>query len=58
MLRLIKASFTFAGGADYIAWKISRHAGVPVEFSAWERRHPILAAPLVLWRLTRQGIVR
>ena len=58
VLRLLKASFTFAGGADYIAWKISRHAGVPVEFSAWERRHPILAAPIVLWRLSRQGIVR
>ena len=58
VLRLAKASFTFAGGADYIAWKISRHAGVPVEFSPWERRHPILAAPLVLWRLTRQGAVR
>ena len=58
ILRLAKASFTFAGGADYIAWKISRHAGVPVEFSPWERRHPILAAPLVLWRLTRQGAVR
>ena len=58
VLRLIKASFTFAGGADYIAWKISRHAGVPVEFSPWERRHPILAAPFVLWRLTRRGIVR
>lgn len=58
LLRLAKASFTFAGGADYIAWKISRHAGVPVEFSPWERRHPLLAAPLVLWRLTRQGVVR
>ncbi|MFZ1430779.1 MAG: hypothetical protein WAS21_28930 [Geminicoccaceae bacterium] len=58
VLRLAKASATFAGGADYIAWKISRHAGVPVEFGPWERRHPILAAPLVLWRLTRQGVVR
>lgn len=58
VLRLIKASFTFAGGADYIAWKISRHAGVAVEFSPWERRHPILAAPFVLWRLSRQGVVR
>jgi hypothetical protein len=58
ILRLIKASFTFAGGADYIAWKISRHAGVPVAFSPWERRHPILAAPFVLWRLSRGGIVR
>jgi hypothetical protein len=58
LLRLAKASWTFAGGADYLAWKISRHAGVPVEFSAWERRHPFLAAPLVLWRLARRGAVR
>jgi len=58
ILRLAKASFTFAGGADYLAWKISRHAGAPVEFRPWERRHPMLAAPLVLWRLTRRGIVR
>ncbi|MFL5332754.1 MAG: hypothetical protein ACJ8H8_06150 [Geminicoccaceae bacterium] len=58
ILRLAKASLTFAGGADYLAWKISRHAGVPVDFRPWERRHPVLAAPLVLWRLTRRGIVR
>jgi hypothetical protein len=58
VLRLIKASFTFAGGGDYLAWKINRHAAVPVPFSAWERRHPLLAAPLVLWRLARRGIVR
>ena len=58
LLRLAKASFTFAGGADYLAWKISRHAGVPVEFRPWERRHPMLAAPWILWRLTRRGIVR
>jgi hypothetical protein len=58
LLRLAKASWTFAGGADYLAWKISRHSGVPVEFSPWERRHPFLAAPLVLWRLARRGAVR
>jgi hypothetical protein len=58
LLRLAKASFTFAGGPDYIAWKISRHAGVPVEFRPWERRHPLIAAPFVLWRLARRGIVR
>jgi hypothetical protein len=58
VLRLVKASFTFAGGAEYIAWKIGRHAGAPVEFRAWERRHPLLAAPFVLWRLRRRGIVR
>ena len=58
LLRLVKASWTFAGGADYLAWKISRHAGVPVEFSPWERRHPLLAAPFVLWRLARRGVIR
>ena len=58
LARLAKASFTFAGGADYLAWKIGRHAGVPVEFSPWERRHPLLAAPRVLWRLVRRGAVR
>lgn len=58
VLRLVKASFTFAGGGDYIAWKIARHAGEPVEFRPWERRHPLLAAPFVLWRLKRRGVVR
>lgn len=58
VLRLVKAAFTFAGGGDYIAWKINRHAETPVAFSAWERRHPLLAAPLVLWRLARRGILR
>lgn len=58
LLRLAKASWTFAGGADYLAWKISRHAGVPVTFSPWERRHPLLAAPFVLWRLARRGAIR
>jgi hypothetical protein len=58
VLRLVKAAFTFAGGGDYLAWKISRHAAVPVEFTPWERRHPLLAAPFVLWRLRRRGVVR
>ena len=44
MLRLAKASFTFAGGAEYIAWKINRHAGTSIELKPWQRRHPLLAA--------------
>ena len=28
MLRLLKAAFTFDGGADYVVWKIERHRGV------------------------------
>lgn len=51
LVRLVKAAFTFAGGADYILWKIERHTGRRVRLTAWQRRHPLLAAPLVLWRL-------
>jgi hypothetical protein len=58
VLRLIKAAFTFAGGADYIAWKIGRHSGVEVALSDWQRRHPLLAAPGILWRLYRARAFR
>lgn len=58
LMRLAKAAFTFAGGADYILWKLRRHSGVSLELSPWQRRHPILAAPMVLWRLRRMGALR
>ena len=56
--RLIKAAFTFQDGADYIAWKISRHSSVPITLTPWQRRHPILAGVQMFWRLYRQGAVR
>ncbi len=56
--RLVKAAFTFEGGADYLAWKIERHSGETLALSAWQRRHPVLAAPALLWRLWRRGAVR
>lgn len=56
--RLVKAAFTFAGGADYLAWKISRHSGVEVKLTEWQRRHPILAAVYLLPSLLRKGAVR
>jgi hypothetical protein len=52
--RLIKAAFTFEGAARYAAWKIERHTGVPVAITPWRERHPILAAPGVLWRVARE----
>lgn len=58
LLRLIKAVFTFEGAVDYAIWKIERHAGVRIEVSDWQRRHPILSAPAVLWRLYRIGALR
>lgn len=58
VLRLAKASFTFENGVDYILWKLERHAGRPVRISDWQRRHPLLAAPAVLLRLYREGVLR
>jgi hypothetical protein len=51
--RLVKAAFTFEGAARYAAWKIERHTGLAVPVTPWRERHPILAAPGVLWRLWR-----
>jgi hypothetical protein len=56
--RLAKASFTFAGGAEYIAWKINRHAGANIALKPWQRRHPLLAGISLLPRLLRSGAVR
>ena len=58
VLRLAKASATFAGGADYIAWKINRHAGTNIVLKPWQRRFPLLAAISLLPRLLRSGAVR
>ena len=56
--RLAKASATFAGGADYIAWKINRHAGTDIQLKPWQRRWPLLAAITLLPKLLRSGAVR
>jgi hypothetical protein len=51
--RLVRAAGTFDGAARYAAWKVERHTGVPVEVTPWRERHPLLAAPGVLWRVWR-----
>jgi len=48
--RLLKATATFKGGIEYIAWKIERHSGIDLALRDWERRHPFLAAPVVAAR--------
>ncbi len=58
VLRLLKAAFTFQDGADYLAWKIGRHAGLEIELTPWQRRHPILAAGFLFWRLYLRGAFR
>ena len=56
--RLAKASLTFAGGIDYLAWKINRHAGAQIVIKPWQRRWPLLGAITLLPNLLRQGAVR
>jgi hypothetical protein len=58
VLRLIKAAFTFQGGADYIAWKIERHSGEKIILTDWQRRHPIIAGLMLLPVLLRKGAIR
>lgn len=58
VLRLCKAAYTFTDGLDYILWKIEQHSGVRTEPTAWQRRHPLLAAPGLAWRLYRRRAIR
>ena len=58
VLRLAKASATFAGGADYIAWKVNRHAGTKIELKPWQRRWPLVAGLILLPRLLKSGAIR
>jgi hypothetical protein len=55
--RLLKASFTFEGAMDYVAWKIERHRGVRIQVKPWQRRFPLLAAPFLYWKLRRLGVL-
>ena len=54
LLRLIKATTTFEGAARYGVWKLERHTGLAVELTPWREKHPLLAAPGILFNLWRQ----
>jgi len=56
--RLVKATFTFDGALDYVLWKVKRHSGVVLPVTDWQRRHPLLSAPALAWRLYRRGAFR
>lgn len=56
--RLAKAAFTYAGGIDYLAWKINRHAGTQIEIKPWQRRWPLVAALFLVPKLLAKGAVR
>lgn len=58
VLRLSKALFTFEGGLDYIAWKLSRHSGEEVVIPDRVRRRPLIYLWGFFWDLYRRGIFR
>lgn len=54
-LRLVKATATFDGGIDYLAWKIRRHSGVEIEIKDWMRKWPVIAGVSLFWSLRKKG---
>jgi hypothetical protein len=56
--RLAKAAFTYAGGIDYLAWKINRHAGTQIVIRPWQRKWPLVAALFLVPKLLAKGAVR
>lgn len=58
VLRLVKAAGTFDDPLDYLLWKIERHSGIYIEPSERARRHPLVFAWPLLWRLYRRGAFR
>ena len=58
LTRLVKALFTFEGGLDYIAWKLTRHSGQVVEIPDRVRRRPLVHIWGFCWQLYRRGVFR
>ncbi|MDF7674810.1 hypothetical protein PT277_05670 [Acetobacteraceae bacterium ESL0709] len=55
VIRLVKAAFTFENGLSYLLWKIERHTGQKLQVSEFEKKHPILGLPLILWHFRKLG---
>lgn len=56
--RVLKAALTFDGGLDYVLEKVRSHSGVQLDVSERAKRHPIIFAPVIAWRLYRAGAFR
>jgi len=56
--RLVKGLFTFEGGLDYLAWKLTRHSGQTIEVPDRVRRRPLIHVWGWGWRLYRRGVFK
>ncbi|MBW2315094.1 MAG: hypothetical protein JRH10_12950 [Deltaproteobacteria bacterium] len=55
---LLKTAFTFGDWVPYVVWKVERHTAVKIELTERQRRHPLVFAWPVVFRLLREGIYR
>ena len=58
LLRLFKTATTFGDWVPYALWKLERHSGVRPELSERQRRHPLVFAWPVIFRLLRERALR
>ena len=58
IMRLLKAAYTFRGGAHYAVWKIQRHSHVKIVVTPFMEKHPLLAGVPLLWSLWRRGLFK
>lgn len=57
-VRLINNAATFDGGLDYVLRKLHNHSGVTIEPTPFQRKHPVMCAPILGWKLWRKGAFR
>lgn len=57
-VRLINNAATFDGGLDYVLRKLKNHSGVTIDPTPFQRRHPVICAPVLGWKLWRKGAFR
>jgi hypothetical protein len=55
---LLKTAFTFQGWLPYVVWKLERHSGTKIALTERQRRHPLVYAWPVIFRLLRSGVLR
>lgn len=55
ILRVAHGALTFEGGLDYALRKLKNHSGVDYEPTVFQRKHPLLTAPIMGWKLWRLG---
>ncbi len=58
LVRLVKNATTFGDWLPYIAWKLERHTGKPLQLTERQRKHPLLFGWPVLIRLLWRREIR